>query len=74
MILSRKSNNILIDNKKNAAKLFNKYLINAVQNIVGEAPSCIGDPANPEFDSCTVKGIIFEYDSHSSIKDINANY
>ena len=53
--ITRKINNILIDNKENVAELFNKYFINTVQNTVREAPSCIGGPSNIKSDSCTVK-------------------
>ena len=52
------------------AELFDEYCINAVQNSVGKAPSCIRDPSNPENDSCTVRSIISENDNHPIIKDL----
>lgn len=47
--------------------LFNKYFINAVQNIDGKAPSCMEDSSNSGNGTSTVKRIIREHKQHPNI-------
>lgn len=68
--------NELIKDENVLVEMFNKHYINIVEKTSGEAPKCIGNPANPALDKETVKEIINKYKDHPSvlkIKDLKFN-